>query len=368
MANCILEYCNIGKEYLRVEIPPYDKFPGKEILIELEDYLIENGVIKNPDAIAERIKSEFDINKFPPLTVYLRCAECFKTYLSLPLINKYQALILYKKDVKENGSDERYSTVYNHYKHKLGYIYNTYYMPLNIISSFKIIAKLLGTRLKKYVPFGYYLVDSLGSYGDYAAFYLRRGSATMIICVGGALVSAYDFPYENETDIMRQFLLVMSKHEFEFEHTPIARYALISDDNINLTLPIECVYSGRHREVGESIHLTYERVATAKPKEKKKKLRLGLFAKRAKKISGNAPEQKPAAAATAPMANTAVPSIQHKVARPTRRADGANPESAIRLAEDWLLRAEDSMRLADEAMHKVDDLITLRTRAKKSKK
>ena len=50
------------------------------------------------------------------------------------------------------------------------------------------------------------------------------------------MVSVYDFEFEDERDIISQFLLVISKHEFELAHKKIQRIHVESDEEINIDL------------------------------------------------------------------------------------------------------------------------------------
>ena len=95
---CIFKYCNYGKGYFQIQIPKTKDEPASEITIELDDYLLENGVIKNIDSIADKIKEKVTFKKKFPVVLLLRCEETYKTILSLPMMNKYKARSLYKKN------------------------------------------------------------------------------------------------------------------------------------------------------------------------------------------------------------------------------------------------------------------------------
>ena len=235
---CIFKYCNYGKGYFEVKIPKTKEEPASEINIELDDYLLENGVIKNIDSIADKIKEKINFKKKLPVVLLLRCEETYKTILSLPMMNKYKARSLYKKEQKAKKVNNSYVKKSNYFQHSLGYIFNTYYMPKDVINSFKKLAKMLGTRIISVEPFGFYLKKML-PYENYVYFYIRRKVCTLFLVVNKELVSVYDFEFKTKKDIINQFLLVMSKHEFEFERKLIQYYGIDSDEKITLDLGLE---------------------------------------------------------------------------------------------------------------------------------
>ena len=235
---CIFKYCNYGKGYFQVKIPKTKEEPASEISIELDDYLLENGVIKNIDSIADKIKEKVTFKKKFPVVLLLRCEETYKTILSLPMMNKYKARSLYKKEQKAKKVNNNYVKKSNYFQHSLGYIFNTYYMPKDVINSFKKLAKMLGTRIISVEPFGFYLKKLL-PYENYVYFYIRRKVCTLFLVVNKELVSVYDFEFKTKKDIINQFLLVMSKHEFEFERKLIQYYGIDSDEKITLDLGLE---------------------------------------------------------------------------------------------------------------------------------
>lgn len=235
---CIFKYCNYGKGYFQVKIPKTKEEPASEINIELDDYLLENGVIKNIDSIADKIKEKVNFKKKLPVVLLLRCEETYKTILSLPMMNKYKAKSLYRKEQKAKKTNNNYVKKSNYFQHSLGYIFNTYYMPKDVINSFKKLAKMLGTRIISVEPFGFYLKKML-PYENYVYFYIRRKVCTLFLVVNKELVSVYDFEFKTKKDIINQFLLVMSKHEFEFERKLIQYYGIDSDEKITLDLGLE---------------------------------------------------------------------------------------------------------------------------------
>jgi hypothetical protein len=251
---CIFKYCNYGKGYFEVRIPKTKDEPASEITIELDDYLLENGVIKNIDSIADKIKEKINFKKKLPVVLLLRCEETYKTILSLPMMNKYKAKSLYRKEQKAKKVNNSYVKKSNYFQHSLGYIFNTYYMPKDVINSFKKLAKMLGTRIISVEPFGFYLKKLL-PYENYVYFYIRRKVCTLFLVVNKELVSVYDFEFKTKKDIVNQFLLVMSKHEFEFERKLIQYYGIDSDEKITLDLGLEKL---EDKKISEEVYIEEE--------------------------------------------------------------------------------------------------------------
>ena len=107
-----------------------------------------------------------------------------------------------------------------------------------IKKAFRKLAKLLNTKIKSAEPFGFRHNQSVGYNGTYANFYICKKVCTMTLVTNKTLISAYDFEFDNERDIISKFLLVISKHEFELAHKKIQRYYVESDEEINIDLGI----------------------------------------------------------------------------------------------------------------------------------
>lgn len=236
--QCIFEYCNFDGGYLRIFFPSKKKAEAKEIMIELEDYPTKDGAFIKVEPIADRIKHELEplgILFMPSIVLLLRCEGVYRNSISIPAKFSFYANNLYKKEMKNKDNDNFY-TEFNSYKREVGYTYNTYFMPKAIVDSFLAIAKLLGTEISSVKPFGMYLCETLDHKENYVFFHIRRKVCTMILSSGGNLITSYDFEFESNRDIMNKFLLVASKHEFEFDRQRITHYGISADDPVDLRL------------------------------------------------------------------------------------------------------------------------------------
>ena len=172
--TCTLEYCNYGLGYIKLNIPADKKSTTTDLMIELDDYLIEDGIPKNLESIADRIKFEIGDKKIPPITLLLRCEETFKRVFTLPSMPRMKADALFAKEKKAAKVNPNYAIASNVFQHSLGFIYNTYFMPKSVVDAFKKLAKLLGTSIRVVEPFGFQLKRSLYYTGTYAYFYIFK--------------------------------------------------------------------------------------------------------------------------------------------------------------------------------------------------
>jgi hypothetical protein len=151
-------------------------------------------------------------------------------------MGRLKANALFAKAQKATKANPNYTTASNVFHHPLGYIFNTYFMPKRVFDAFKKLAKLLGTKICAVEPFGFHLKKTLNYGGTYAYFYVFRKVCTWLLVVNKSLVSVYDFEFENERDLISQFLCVISKHEFEFAHKKIQRFPVDADEEIQIDL------------------------------------------------------------------------------------------------------------------------------------
>lgn len=235
---CIFEYCDFGDGYLRIFFPSKKNTEAKEIMIELEDYRTESGIASNINPLVDRIKHElerFELFFMPSIVLLLRCQGVYRNSISIPAKFSFYANSLYKKEMKAKQNDKYYAEC-NSYKREVGYTYNTYFMPADVVSVFQAIAKGLGTEISEVKPFGMYLCETLNHKENYVFFHIRHGVCTMILASEGNLITTYDFEFESSRDIMNKFLLVASKHEFEFDRQKITHYGISADDPVELSL------------------------------------------------------------------------------------------------------------------------------------
>lgn len=240
-SQCVFEYCNFGKGYLRVFLSNKNGEPIEDITIDLEDYIVEDGIITHTEPLAERIKfelSKLGISELPPVLLLLRCREIYKKCISIPVKPSIYANYLFSKEIKERVDKTKYYAATNSYKQGVGYIYNTYLIPKAIVDSFAKVAKDLSTELVELKPYALHLFESFDYEGCYVFFYIKRNCCTLMLVSNGDLITSFDFEFDRDEEIVQKFMLVAAKHELEFEKLKITHYGVISDRMIDIDLGI----------------------------------------------------------------------------------------------------------------------------------
>lgn len=227
----ILEYSDFKNPFLKVTV--FDGVGQKsELLIEFSDYELENGEIVDTQSVVARIKQAFA--KIYPVELLLSCEEIYKSVFTLPKTNRFFAEAAYHKQLKEMQRDD-YTVITDHYTHSVGCVYNSYFVPNRIVNCLKKIVKDLNARVEKVRLFGMWLKEQLNYKKNYVYFYIRNNLCRMLLVVENRLITEYDFTFDTVGDIKRQFLMVASKHEFEFERQKISYYGLDSDIPLELS-------------------------------------------------------------------------------------------------------------------------------------
>lgn len=229
----VFEYSDMGDPYLKVTLCAKSG-AGKERVFPLGAHRIERGCIANAEGLAKDIEREF--GKAENFSLVLKLSETFKSVVSVPKMSVQKAVLLAKKELKAGFPKyrEKYVTVDYRYKYSLGYAFYTYFIPNDIIYVFKTLASRLQVRLTGIDIFGGALLKKLYPLvkRDFACIYTENGIATIINSCEGKLITAFDFPFTCKEDIVKQFVLVAGKHEFELERKPIKNLVVLSDRSL----------------------------------------------------------------------------------------------------------------------------------------
>ncbi len=225
MNRCILEFCNVGKPYLRLRLPA-DVGAEREVLLNLKAHQLEDGALKEPQELAAIFAEKLKGRRLPPVEVELRSAQIYKTVLSLPVMNRISAARLYRKEQREKElrgqfrQAERpcrpYTAMRRVWRHPLGTVFHTYYLPQRTVRSVKMLVRLLGARCRCVEPFGFYLQKTLPYSCSYACVYIRGNSCTFLSTEGKQLVTVVDFAFSSQQELKRRLLLLIARHEFEY--------------------------------------------------------------------------------------------------------------------------------------------------------
>ena len=199
---------------------------------KLEHFQFENGVLKNFSAIASMISNDFD--EIYPISFLISSKRIFKNTISLPKINHTKALGIYQREIKEAFPD--YKAEYKAYrfttKHKLGYIFYTVFVPLDIILVLEKIVKLLNSKCYAVTPFACYIKESLNSYNNYAAIYVKNGLCTMFSSSANSIYGFEEFEYAGDMDdLCVKFSTYAGKHELELAKAKIEN-VIVNDSRL----------------------------------------------------------------------------------------------------------------------------------------
>lgn len=227
----VIHYSDIVNPFLNVSFYNKGKLELQKKYL-LKDYQVEDGKLLNIEAISKVIKNDF--NYSAPIVLLLSSNDIFKNVVSLPKISKSKADKLYLKELKETFNDYKnhYDLISNNYKHDLGYIYNTYFISHRVIEDFKLLAKLLNTKIINVDIFGNYIFNKIrNSYdGSYSVIYKEDDYCLLLNIYNNQLTTIYNFNSNNVDEIINQYLLIVSKHEFNFEKKSIQ--TIFVSDNI----------------------------------------------------------------------------------------------------------------------------------------
>lgn len=252
----IFEYSNFKHPYLKITSFDKNGMIENELCITLSKHELEDGAILDVNGIAGRIKENF--GRLYPIDLVLSCEEIYKSVYSLPKMSMMKAKGLYKKELKE-FQKTNYSVITDYYTHSVGYIFNSYFVPNNILHQMEKLAKRLNATIVSVQLFGMYLKDKLNYKEDYAYIYAKDNLCRMLLVVDNELVTEYDFSFDDVFEIKHQFMLVLSKHEFEFERRPITQYGIDSDIPIDLGVNLKRIDLGENSlELMDEIEIEYD--------------------------------------------------------------------------------------------------------------
>lgn len=188
-----------------------------------------DGAPEDTDSLAEAIRAEFDC-KNRKSVLLVSSDRCFTHVLSYPKINPVKVFSLYRRDIKFSFPERRSRSkcIVSGYSHPLGYILLTRFIPLSVIESFQKLSQSLGSRLVRVDTYADYLYRCLkcAVREDFAYVYAEGGRGLVLNVCGGSLTAFGEFTYEDVKDVVINYLLTVSKHEFEYEKAEISNVLL----------------------------------------------------------------------------------------------------------------------------------------------
>lgn len=251
----------------------YAKVYKKNILklekkLDITKEQIENGKILNVSSIINQLKA-LTKDKFS-IDLVLSSTLSFDSVISLPKIGSRKLQQLKRKDIKTNFDKYKnsYHLLEDAYTYNLGYIYTEHFISNDVINNWIEIAKGSNAKLSSITLFGNYLYNYILSkdliknvssqnitdlssikknknkknkkksnkskLSDFAFIFVHDTMASFILSSNNQLSTFYNFDFKSKEDIVTKFLLVVGKHEVEFEKKPISHIFISS--NIALEL------------------------------------------------------------------------------------------------------------------------------------
>ncbi len=197
----------------------------KEDIIIFEKNEIENGLPIDIGYVVERISKLINIKLIKSMQLLLSSNDIIKFTTSLPKISYTKALSLYNKELKENFSDykENFTTYKLNYKYNLGYIFYTYFIPLELINFFKKVSYSLNIKLTGIDLFENYIFKRINHSltNDYVYIYKDGNVTTILLAYNHQLSSFVTFKDTSKETFLLNYIGYIDKHKFELEKKTI---------------------------------------------------------------------------------------------------------------------------------------------------
>ncbi len=226
----VIHYNNIANPFMTLYLYKNDKLVINETYM-FDEHEIINGLPVNINKVADIIREY--VTKIDNIQLAISSDDTFKTTISLPKISKRKAKKLYKEEAKNNNGDfkDSYMPFYEYYTHSLGYIFYTYFIPVNIVNTFVKIAALLKTKLTKVDLFSHFLFNNIYSKinDDFILHYNEFGISTFVLSYNHSFSAGISFR-TNENKMNLYYVSSIVKHSFELEKKEINT---IFSNNVN---------------------------------------------------------------------------------------------------------------------------------------
>lgn len=213
----VIHYNNIANPFMTLYLYKNDKLVINETYM-FDEHEIMNGLPVNINKVADII-SEY-VTKIDNIQLAVSSENTFKTTISLPKISKMKAKKLYRNEIKNEQGDFKgdYIPFYEYHVHSLGYIFYTYFIPVNIVNTFVKVAALLKTKLTKVDLFSHFLFNNVRSKieNDFILHYDEFGVSTFVLSYDNSFSSGVSFP-TNVNKMNLYYVSSIVKHAFELE-------------------------------------------------------------------------------------------------------------------------------------------------------
>ncbi len=246
-------------------------FKGNKLIkilnIPLSSSQIENGVILNNEFIITKLKELVNKERYS-IDLKIMSSSIFKSIISLPKISKGKAEKLKKKEIKNSYDkfNKSYHMIEDKYHYNLGVVYQESFIMNDLIKNWMKISKGSNLKLSSVQVFSGYLFDLIkdkkdieiiedlnldllnqasqpkkkstkkkkDKMMDFALIYVKENTATFILSSSSQLINGYSFEFKDPDEVIKRFILVIGKHEIEFEKKPIRDIYVESDIDLAL--------------------------------------------------------------------------------------------------------------------------------------
>lgn len=266
-------YFDMGKPFIFIKVFNKNKLKNtKEIPIL--NTQIENGIILNTESIIQELKELVGKTKYS-IDLKIASSTIFRSVISLPKVSANKAEKLKKKEIKDSYGkfNKNYRMIEDKYHYNLGVVYEETFINNDVVKNWIEISKGSNLRLSTIQIFNGYLFDLIrdkkdfrlidpvsqiesvsivnnkkskkkknknknkrkkNKMPDFALIYVKNGVASFVLSSSSQLINGYSFEYTSEEEIIKKFLLIIGKHEIEFEKKPIEDIYIESDIDLSL--------------------------------------------------------------------------------------------------------------------------------------
>ena len=234
----VLEYSNLAMPYLVATA--YDKMGAveKKIEIQFTQSDLSDGAIYNADKVIARF-TEFP-NMYP-IVLVVACRKSYKNSLVLPKMSLTRAQMVYAKE-KKSFDRNFYTTVTNYVAYGNKHIFDSYFIPNNIVACFTSIARVCKTKVVEIITKGMYLFEKYNFIKDCLFLRIKRNSCSMLLVDQGKLLTSYDFEFGNVADIKNNVIMVLSHYQTETYGAKVTNCAIDSDIIVDLGFDFEPIH------------------------------------------------------------------------------------------------------------------------------
>lgn len=269
-------YFDFGNPFLYAKLYQ-NNLALKEQELTIEKGQIENGKILNVSMIIDQLK-QLTKDRFT-IDLIVSTSMAFDSIISLPKISSSKVEQLKRKELKNSFDKYKnsYHLIEDCYSYSLGTFFIEHFISNNIIENWQEIAKGANAKLSTVTLFGNYLYNDIKTNHnvdikenqneineennieeiainkkgkkkakkgnnkkksdklyDFALIYVHKTMATFVLSSYDQLSLSYSFEFSSAEDLIKKFVLVIGKHEIEFEKKKITDILVDSDVSLNL--------------------------------------------------------------------------------------------------------------------------------------